>query len=166
MNVILIIIFSDKGTFLREPLLDEVVDIIDNVGLTTISLSSILTNGLLPKPSEKPNKERVESFFNFLKVIINKNDNANSNIFDDSRLVVSKVFDVITKAINYTSDVNNSANLDKYMKFLTQIVSRLTERNVRRAVKSIASPDNIKNTILSPVVSRIIDIIPFPSNNK
>ena len=166
MNVILIIIFSDKGTFLREPLLDEVVDIIDNVGLTTISLSSILTNGLLPKPSEKPNKERVESFFNFLKVIINKNDNANSNIFDDSRLVVSKVFDVITKAINYTSDANNSANLDKYMKFLTQIVSRLTERNVRRAVKSIASPDNIKNTILSPVVSRIIDIIPFPSNNK
>ena len=166
MNVILIIIFSDKGTFLREPLLDEVVDIIDNVGLTTISLSSILTNGLLPKPSEKPNKERVESFFNFLKVIINKNDNANSNIFDDSRLVVSKVFDVITKAINYTSDTNNSANLDKYMKFLTQIVSRLTERNVRRAVKSIASPDNIKNTILSPVVSRIIDIIPFPSNNK
>lgn len=129
-----------------------------------MSLSSLLTNGLLPKPSEKPNQERVERFFNFLKVIINNNSNTTSNVFDNSRIVVSKIFDIITKAIYYTSNTNNSPNLDKYMKFLTQIMSRLTERNVRRAVKTIASPANIQNTLLSPVVTRIIDFLPFPSN--
>jgi len=63
-------LLSDKGTFLREPLLEEVVEIIDNIGLTTISISSLLTNGLLPQPSVKPNKEKVTSFINFLKVIL------------------------------------------------------------------------------------------------
>jgi hypothetical protein len=100
-------------------------------------------------------------------MIINNNDDntSNSNVFDNSRASVSKVFDIITKAINYTSNANNSTNIDKYMKFLTQIVSRLTERNVRRAVKTIASPTNIKNTL--PFVSRIVDLLPLPSvNNK
>jgi len=98
-----------------------------------------------------------------LKIIINNNDDntSNNNVFDSSRVAVSKLFDVITKAIKYTSDANNSTNMDKYMKFLTQIVSRLTERNVRRAVKTIASPTNIKNAL--PFVSRIVDLIPLPS---
>ena len=40
-------LLTENGRYLREPLVDELVDTIDSLGLTSLSLLSIFTNGLL-----------------------------------------------------------------------------------------------------------------------
>jgi hypothetical protein len=53
-------ILNSNRRFLLEPLINEIVEIIDALGLTVVALASITTNGLIPKPSERPNREKVE----------------------------------------------------------------------------------------------------------
>jgi predicted unusual protein kinase regulating ubiquinone biosynthesis (AarF/ABC1/UbiB family) len=67
-------IFSDNGNFLLDPLVDEVVDTIDSLGLSAIALTSLMTNGFIPAPDEKPDRQRVERFFNLLRMLVSSDD--------------------------------------------------------------------------------------------
>ena len=52
-------LLSPSGSFIREPLVNEVVDTIDDLGLTAVSVLSLLSDGIIPKPREPPDRERV-----------------------------------------------------------------------------------------------------------
>lgn len=52
-------LLSDSGRFLREPLLNEIVETIDALGITAASVLSLVTNRIVPTPPEKPDKTRV-----------------------------------------------------------------------------------------------------------
>ena len=52
-------LLSDSGRFLREPLLNEIVETIDALGITAASVLSLVTNRIIRAPPEKPDKTRV-----------------------------------------------------------------------------------------------------------
>ena len=63
-------LLSEKGSFLLIPLVDEIVDTIDDLGLTLQALVSLNTFGVIPAPNEKPNRSRVERFLRLLEMAL------------------------------------------------------------------------------------------------
>lgn len=59
---------SENGQFIREPLVNEIVDGLDNLGLTVATLASILTNEVIPAPSEKPDREKIQQLARLLTI--------------------------------------------------------------------------------------------------
>jgi len=57
---ILDFLFSPRGEFLLEALINEMVDVVDDVGLATAGLASIASGGILARPTELPDRERLE----------------------------------------------------------------------------------------------------------
>ena len=65
---------SENGRFLFEPLINEIVETIEALGLTAVAITSIATSGLVPPPSEKPKKEKVQMFFKLMGTILDRVD--------------------------------------------------------------------------------------------
>jgi predicted unusual protein kinase regulating ubiquinone biosynthesis (AarF/ABC1/UbiB family) len=63
-------LLSEKGEFLLNPLVNEIVETIDALGLTALTVSSLITNGLIPRPDEKIDRSRVENFFKLIKSVL------------------------------------------------------------------------------------------------
>jgi len=59
---------SENGQFIREPLVTEIVDGLDNLGLTVATLASILTNDIIPAPSEKPDREKLQQLARLMQL--------------------------------------------------------------------------------------------------
>ena len=79
-------LLSDNGKFLREPLIAEIVDSLDNLGLTTATIVSVMSNNILPLPTEKPDREKMEQllklitiFIDIIRTAILKNANNTNN---------------------------------------------------------------------------------------
>jgi len=51
---------SENGGFLREPLINELVDTADSVGLAGLNMASIASGGLLPRSPYTPDRARLE----------------------------------------------------------------------------------------------------------
>mmetsp|Transcript_26490 Transcript_26490/g.82732 ORF Transcript_26490/g.82732 Transcript_26490/m.82732 type:complete len:626 (-) Transcript_26490:15-1892(-) len=54
-------LLSDKGAFLRRPLIKEIVDTLDSLVLAAGNTASLATLGVLPRPGEQPDRERLEN---------------------------------------------------------------------------------------------------------
>ena len=67
-------LISENGKFLFDPLIDEIVETIEALGISALSLSSLLTSGLIPPPNEKPSREKVELFFKLMGTILERAD--------------------------------------------------------------------------------------------
>ena len=52
-------LLSENGQFLREPLITEIVDTLDSIGLTAQGFVSLLTNRIIPAPLARPDRERM-----------------------------------------------------------------------------------------------------------
>ena len=83
--IIMDFLLSDNGKFLREPLINEIVDSLDNLGLTTATIISVMSYNILPLPTEKPDREKMEQliklitiFIDIIRTAILKNTNNNS----------------------------------------------------------------------------------------
>ena len=63
-------LLSDSGKFLREPLINEIVDSLDNLGLTTATIISIMSYNILPLPTEKPDREKMEQLIKLITIFI------------------------------------------------------------------------------------------------
>ena len=62
-------LLSENGRFLREPLLNEIVETVDSLGITAASFISILTNRIIPSPAEVPDKERIRQFLQIVDIV-------------------------------------------------------------------------------------------------
>jgi hypothetical protein len=74
---------SENGRFLFEPLINEIVETIEALGLTAVAITSIATSGLVPPPSEKPKKEKVQMFFKLMGTILDRVDGEGSSAEKD-----------------------------------------------------------------------------------
>jgi len=54
-------LLSDKGAFLRRPLVQDIVDTLDSLSLAAGNALNLASLGLLPRPGEQPDRERLES---------------------------------------------------------------------------------------------------------
>jgi hypothetical protein len=69
---------SENGRFLFDPLVNEIVETIEALGLTALTITSIATSGLIPPPNEKPDKKKVQLFFKLMGTILDRVDGPDS----------------------------------------------------------------------------------------
>lgn len=84
---------SENGRFLFEPLINEIVETIEALGLTAVAITSIATSGLVPPPSEKPKKEKVQMFFKLMGTILDRVDGEGSSAVKDRDELKPYTFD-------------------------------------------------------------------------
>ena len=59
-SALLDFLLSEDGEFLRTPLLAELADTVDSLGLAALNAASLFSNGLLPKPDDQPDREQLD----------------------------------------------------------------------------------------------------------
>ena len=84
---------SENGRFLFDPLINEIVETIEALGLTAATIASIATSGLIPPPTAKPKKEKVQMFFKLLGTILDRTDGSDPVKKEGSGSMTSYTFD-------------------------------------------------------------------------
>mmetsp|Transcript_11005 Transcript_11005/g.18461 ORF Transcript_11005/g.18461 Transcript_11005/m.18461 type:complete len:797 (-) Transcript_11005:203-2593(-) len=175
-------LLSDRGAYLREPLIADVVDILDSLGLTAQSTLSLLSNRLIPAPTEKPNREKVVQFLNLVTNLSagspNSRQDRSGSSSDGSRGINANIVGQLasnlssflqsvgrrrvgTSRTSLQQQQQTQILLGKVSVLVGQVVGRLVERRTRQTVKSIFSPGNIEATL--PFVSQLLEVVPrFP----
>eukprot|EP01038_Epipyxis_sp_PR26KG_P010580 gene10580-14211_t len=129
-------ITSVNGDFLREALVQEMADTIDSVGLTSQAIASLLTNGILPEPHDKPDKEKITRLLKLFSIITSSavaTNPSNNNTSSVSPFI--RIITIITGFINdYNSNNNNPPQqiqklLLKSSGLINNVVMTLIERN-------------------------------------
>ena len=164
---------------MREPLVIDIVDTLDSVGLTVASIGSALTNGLIPKPDTLPDRERIEQLLNLLKLLTDRIlsetstttiNNNNNNIINNSTIkgiqlsyqTWERLRNLVIKILSIESSSSLSINklqpvLIKLLPIATDVTSQLFERSVSRTVRTILSPNAIQSQL--PLFSQTLDLI-------
>lgn len=163
-------LISENGTFLREPLIDEIVETMDALGLTSARILTLATNGFFPTPSELPDKERVQQFLNLLRIFLARAPNSQMpSPSDGTRSNYPNLQDVtnrLQKLIFTAASPTSQVYISKLSVLANQVIARLLEKSARRVLRSCFSPERIENGL--PVVSRAIDLaLPLlPRNSR
>lgn len=165
-------ILSDKGTFLREPLVDEIVETIDALGLTASSALSIGSNGLFPIPSEAPDRQRVEQFFSLVKLFLSSKAKGPGDTSTSLALARPLSPSVVSTLSSSLDDLLNARTqippaLLKGISVLgTQVLSRLSEKGARRLMRRVLDPERIEGTF--PLLGRLLDVTSplLPGGNR
>jgi len=156
LNDVLDFLLAEQGKFLREPLIDEIAETTEALGLTAVALASLATGNIVPSPQDKPDQELVERFLVLCRSLLM----SNSNSHDSSQNTNSGVINVVDSFLEILRDQNSIRKrteelrplLGKARLLVVALVSRLLERTARRVTSAIVSEGNIKSLI--EIVSR------------
>ena len=159
-------LFSERAAFLLQPLIADIADTIDALGLTAHAASSLVTNGLIPGPGEKPDRERVEGFFRLMNTMLsstaaagNGGGSGSGNGGDALRLAVLRdLFASLSVAVTQLQPerwARVQPLLAKSQVLVRGVVSRLVERGAVRVVRTVLSPTV---TASLPFVGRAFDL--------
>ena len=167
LDVILTVVdflLSENGQIIREPLINEIVDALDAMGLTVASFTSVLTNGLIPKPRDKPDKEKIDQILSLLRnALVSMTSNSRKEQEPgqgDAPLVyISIIENVLLLVQNPPVDKIDKIQLlwSKSSSLVRQVVGRLAERNIVRSIQSIVNERTITNSF--PLLARTIDAL-------
>lgn len=174
-------LLSDNGKFLREPLVYEIVETIDSLGLTAASIASLLTSGLppplsIPQPRERADKERVLQFLNILdtltaqegqvKVKVKSAEVIDSDIDFDQILRLLGNLSSILKAMLSTVSTDTMPTsrqkqlqpiLSRSSEILREVLQQLLLKNAKRSVKTVISKSSVKQAL--PLLARALDFM-------
>jgi len=173
-------LLSENGKFLREPLLDEVVSILDNLGLTAATVASLLSNGLLPTPPDKPNREVVGNFLGLLQgLVVSSSSNSSTSSTrsgggggGDYAPDLAALSAAARRLVSMLQDPQRSSEqlqqlqpvIAKSSVLITQVVSRLAQRNAQRLARSIFTPSRIEKRAF-PLLARFIELTTTSSSS-
>lgn len=155
-------LISENGRFLFDPLVNEIVETIEALGLTAMAITSIATSGLIPPPNEKPDKKKVELFFKLLSTILDRVDGHERNSKTKSKSSGSirpYTFDKVSSS-HIGSDTGDSVSIDSGQSILDGDYEESNDRrrNVLRTASAFIS--NLLQVptgslaVLQPLVNR------------
>ena len=155
-------LISENGRFLFDPLVNEIVETIEALGLTAMAITSIATSGLIPPPNEKPDKKKVELFFKLLSTILDRVDGHERNSKTKSKSSGSirpYTFDKVSSS-HIGSDTGDSVSIDSGQSTLDGDYEESNDRrrNVLRTASAFIS--NLLQVptgslaVLQPLVNR------------
>ena len=156
-------LLSPNGRFIREPLITEAVETVDALGLTAASLGSLLTNGLLPKPHEVPDQDRVVQVLNLVSALVTNSTRVGAASNSSSASIPSQI---LSGNVEILADLSSTLRkwviapdpetqervqeiLTKATPLARQVMGKLVSRNVQRATKELISPGNVEATLPS-----------------
>lgn len=166
MDVILTIVdflLSENGQVIREPLINEIVDSLDAMGLTVASFASVITNGIIPKPRDKPDKEKIDQLLALLRNALvsmnNRGDDGPGPGKRDTPPVMSIIENLLLLVRNPPVDKIDKIQVlwNKSSTLVRQVIGRLAERNIVRSIKFVINEGTITNSF--PLLARTIDTL-------
>ena len=162
IDAVLTYLISDNGAFLREPLISEIAETVDSLGLAAASLISVASNDLVPRPKQKPDRELVERALMLIQsVLIANSENGNNGGGNDNNNNGSALA-LVESLLQSLSNTNTNRSqltpiLQKSGVLVRELVGRLVETQVKRGVREIVTPQRVRQG-LSPLLS-VADIL-------
>jgi len=169
---------SENGQFLREPLVNEVVETVDSLGIAGLNLVSVASQGFVPKAQYNPDRQRVEVIGKLLVQVVNRASgvpvqsavSANGVPPGGNRAAppsLPQLQKATQDALNYIQNPANQKTIEPLLKqsqsLVTEVFARLLERNLIRAT-STAIDFIVNPTTLNPL-SQVVDaLLPSISN--
>lgn len=130
VELILSFVLSDRGTFLREPLINELLITMEDVSVASRGVVSALTNGFVPKPREVPDEQRLRTvwklFTNFVKELSEADD---TNDLQMLRRFPRRVLVLLAKP-------ENTALAIRLGELVKEVSARLVERQAVSLLRS------------------------------
>merc|ERR1712146_423645 len=148
-------LLSPNGAFLKEALILDIVDTVDSLQLSALSLPSLATGGLLPRMSLEefqPDRERLTTLYNLFRRIIESQE---QEINKESQLQLSggggnSISENIRSRYNVLNFVNRVQELSSNPKFreeaqpliiaslplLREVAAALIEKQTKRLFKT------------------------------
>jgi hypothetical protein len=117
---------------------------------------SLTTNGLIPSPSEIPDRQRVEQFFNLVSIMMSTTPTSKEGrLALPSLPSLQRLVEMGSKAVSTLESNESQLLLSKLNILVTQVVARLAERNSKRLIRQIVTPLRVEAVL--PVLGRIAD---------
>jgi predicted unusual protein kinase regulating ubiquinone biosynthesis (AarF/ABC1/UbiB family) len=139
-------LLSDRGAVLREPLIEEIVDTIDSLGLAAMTVASITSNGVVGMPEERAEQVKVERFFRLLSTMLEAAGRQGGDGLSNSRASTLRgVVKLVTSNLNANRLKEYAPVIEKLGLLLRQLVARLVERSTRRTIQATISPEAVKS---------------------
>eukprot|EP00189_Rhodosorus_marinus_P007908 CAMPEP_0184754744 /NCGR_PEP_ID=MMETSP0315-20130426/44783_1 /TAXON_ID=101924 /ORGANISM="Rhodosorus marinus, Strain UTEX LB 2760" /LENGTH=788 /DNA_ID=CAMNT_0027234179 /DNA_START=513 /DNA_END=2879 /DNA_ORIENTATION=- len=127
-------VLSADGEFLRDALVEDLVDAVDSAQLALQDSASTFSRGLLPKPIDEPDRQLLAQVQKLLTIFA-RETRANGRHGAIRRLQTA----VTSGSLNGQANTTESAQVRvsaEAQRILTLVVGRLLERNSTRAIKS------------------------------
>uniref|UniRef100_A0A7S3EJ14 Protein kinase domain-containing protein n=4 Tax=Rhodosorus marinus TaxID=101924 RepID=A0A7S3EJ14_9RHOD len=127
-------VLSEDGEFLRDALVEDLVDAVDSAQLALQDSASNFSRGLIPKPIDEPDRQLLAQLQKLLTMLARETrvNGRHGAIRRLQTALTSGSLDGQAKATN-SAQVRLSAEAQR---ILTLVVGRLLERNSTRAMKS------------------------------
>lgn len=113
----------------------------DSLGLTVASFASISSLGLIPKPSDKPDRERINQFIKILELISTKSIQSPDVKSNNRELAFSKFSNQVLSFLNNLSSRELQDQLGPLLRkasvLIRPIGSRLMDKSLKRVVKTV-----------------------------
>ena len=154
-------LISENGKFLFDPLINEIVETIEALGLSALSISSLMTSGLIPAPTEKPDRKKVELFLKLMTTVLNNVDVSTSS--NSGTLLSNENRNINTKELGTSIiDLNMNENKvkDKDNNQNTGIITTFQD-NDRRRINVLRTAFNFINNLLQLPQERLIQMQPI-----
>lgn len=174
-------LLSENGRFLREPLVTEIAETIDSLGLTAAALASMMSNQLLPPPIDTPDEMRVRQFVKMVNMIsssivasdIRQSDTENGDSSDasvsgdgkkrrkrqlsDYSVLLIRLVGRFNRMLSEVSNEEIRSIIAKAMSLMGDVGLQLLEKNAKRVAKVTMSPKAVKGGLAT--LSRILEIL-------
>ena len=154
-------LISENGKFLFDPLINEIVETIEALGLSALSISSLMTSGLIPAPTEKPDRKKVELFLKLMTTVLNNVDVSTSS--NSGTLLSNENRNINTKELGTSIidlNVNENKDKDKDNNQNTGIITTFQD-NDRRRINVLRTAFNFINNLLQLPQERLIQMQPI-----
>ena len=154
-------LISENGKFLFDPLINEIVETIEALGLSALSISSLMTSGLIPAPTEKPDRKKVELFLKLMTTVLNNVDVSTSS--NSGTLLSNENRNINTKELGTSIidlNMNENKDKDKDNNQNTGIITTFQD-NDRRRINVLRIAFNFINNLLQLPQERLIQMQPI-----
>lgn len=154
-------LISENGKFLFDPLINEIVETIEALGLSALSISSLMTSGLIPAPTEKPDRKKVELFLKLMTTVLNNVDVSTSS--NSGTLLSNENRNINTKELGTSIidlNMNENKDKDKDNNQNTGIITTFQD-NDRRRINVLRTAFNFINNLLQLPQERLIQMQPI-----
>lgn len=160
-------LLSDRGSFLREPLIEEIVDTVESLGITVHSMFSIMSNRLIPAPEQRPDREKVIRFLRLFELVAAGTTNStmtgstSTTGRSRARAIVIGLGQQISRLLQSQESAVATFEqwqpvLSKVADLVQQVMQRLLERATQRTVRTVLSAKNVEETL--PLIAKMLDL--------
>ncbi|CAM9926003.1 unnamed protein product [Ascophyllum nodosum] len=141
---VLSFLLSDNGLFLREPLINELLDTMDELGAASYNLASSATLGLLPRSREASTQKKLDAVLGVVQRVIENSAANEGRRGGGGRGAVSTTYPQLQKLFTFMSEVVSDPRrrqqlgpvLDQLGDFAREVFARIVERQATNVVRS------------------------------